>query len=130
VSLAGAALAGAWAALRTPLWLRGRRWTTLLAPPSASTPGAAPARGAVRAARTAVRVLSAVPGSPWRDTCLYRSVAECLVLRRYGAPAVVRIGVRSDDQAAGAIIAHAWVVADPAAEPPPPDRLLPFALRA
>ena len=130
MSLAGAALTGAWAALRTPLWLRGRRWTTLLAPPATARPGAAPARGSVRAARAAVRVLAAVPGSPWRNTCLYRSVAECLVLRRYGAPAVVRIGVRSDDQAAGAIIAHAWVVADPAAEPPPPDRLLPFALRA
>ena len=130
MSLAGAALTGAWAALRTPLWLRGRRWTTLLAPPAQSASGAVAARGAVRAARAGVRALAAVPGSPWRNTCLYRSVAECLALRRYGVPAVVRIGVRSGDDPARPIVAHAWVVADPAAEAPPPDRLQPFALRA
>jgi hypothetical protein len=126
----GAAATGVWAALRAPLWLRGRRWTELLAPPADAASGAAPAPGAERAARGAVRLLAAVPGSPWRNTCLYRSVAECLALRRYGVPAVVRIGVRSAEGAATPIIAHAWVVADPAAEPPPPDRLLPFALRA
>ena len=130
MSLAGAALTGAWAALRTPLWLRGRRWTTLLAPPAHSAPGAVAARGAVRAARAGVRALAAVPGSPWRNTCLYRSVAECLALRRYGIPAVVRIGVRAGEGSETPIVAHAWVVRDPAAEPAPPDRMNPFALRA
>lgn len=130
-SMAGAALTGAWSALRAPLWLRGDRWRELLTPPAQAGPAARPPRGVVRAAVSGVRVLAAVPGSPWKDTCLYRSVAECLALRRYGVPAVVRIGVRPGQGAAETpIVAHAWVVADPATEPPPPDRMNPFSLRA
>ncbi|HYR11118.1 MAG TPA: lasso peptide biosynthesis B2 protein [Longimicrobium sp.] len=128
--LAGAALTGAWSALRVPLWLRGRRWQELLVPPASSTGHPDPPRGVVRASYVGVRVLSAVPGLPWRNTCLYRSVAECLALRRYGVPAVVRIGVRAGQGTETPIVAHAWVVRDPAAEPPPPDRMNPFALRA
>ncbi len=132
MSLPGVAVTGVWAALRVPLWLRGRRWTELLRPPAdAATGPVQPPRGAARAARGAVRALAAVPGSPWRNTCLYRSVAECLALRRYGVPAVVRIGVRAGDRPGDTpILAHAWVVTDPGAEPPPPDRMQPFALRA
>ena len=124
--VAGAALAGLSAGLRAPLWLRGRRWTELLRPPASSRPGAAPARGSVRASRAAIRWLARLPGDTWRNTCLYRSVAECLVLRHYGVPAVVRIGVRPDDEPGAGILAHAWVVADPAAEPEPPDAMHPF----
>jgi hypothetical protein len=130
-TLPGVAATGVWAALRVPLWLRGRRWTELLSPPAGAAPHPLPPRGAARAARGALKVLAAVPGSPWRNTCLYRSVAECLALRRYGVPAVVRIGVRAGDRPGEApILAHAWVVTDPAAEPTPPDRMQPFALRA
>lgn len=128
--LAGAAITGALSALRVPLWLRGRRWQELLVPPPASAAQPDLPRGVVRAARTGVRLLAAVPGLPWRDTCLYNSVAECLALRRYGVPAVVRIGVRAGQGAETPIVAHAWVVRDPAAEPPPPDNMNPFALRA
>jgi Transglutaminase-like superfamily len=129
IRAAGALLTGAWCALRAPLWLRGRRWTELLTPPAGARAGAAPPpRGVVRASRAGVRLLAALPRSPWRNTCLYRSVAECLALRRYGVPAVVRIGVRSGGDEG--ILAHAWVVADPAAEPPPPDQMLPFPVRA
>lgn len=128
--LAGAALTGAWSALRVPLWLRGDRWQELLVPPADAAADPRPPRGVVRAAITGVRVLAAVPGSPWRNTCLYRSVATCLALRRYGVPAVVRIGVRAGEGGETPIVAHAWVVRDPAAEPAPPDRMNPFALRA
>lgn len=128
--LAGAALTGAWSALRVPLWLRGRRWQELLVPPAASGAEARLPRGVIRASRAGVRVLAALPGSPWRNTCLYRSVAECLALRRYGVPAVVRIGVRAGRGDETPIVAHAWVVRDPAAEPAPPDHMNPFALRA
>jgi hypothetical protein len=104
----GAVAAGAWAALRVPLWLRGDRLSALLAPPAAvPSPARGVPRGAVGAAFLALRVLARVPGRAWRFTCLYRSAAECLLLRRYGVPAHVRIGVRSED---GAILAHAWVV--------------------
>jgi hypothetical protein len=75
-----------------------------------------------------VKVLGHVPGLPWKSTCLYRSVAECLVLRRYGVPAVVRIGVKSDP-GSGRILAHAWVVPNPAAEPPAPDAMRAFAIK-
>lgn len=127
--LADAALTGLWAALSVPRWLRGTRLTGLMEPPPGWTPGAAPARGSVRAAYAAVRVLGAVPLLPWRNTCLYRSVAECLVLRRYGVPAVVRIGVKNDN---GPIAAHAWVARadDPSAPPGGPGAHQPLAFRA
>ena len=125
-----AGLTGAWSALRVPLWLRGRRWQELLVPPAAARDPREPPRHVIGAAMYGVKLLAAVPGSPWRDTCLYRSVAECLALRRYGIPAVVRIGVRAGQGAETPIVAHAWVVRDPAAEPAPPDRMNPFALRA
>jgi hypothetical protein len=128
--LAGAALTGAWSALRVPLWLRGRRWQELLVPPAGAHGEPELPRGVIRASRAGIRLLAAVPGSPWRNTCLYRSVAECLALRRYGIPAVVRIGVRAGEGSETPIVAHAWVVRDPAAEPAPPDRMNPFALRA
>ena len=129
IDVARAARAGLWGALRVPGYLAGRRWTELLAPPAAATASRAP-RGTVRIAYLGVRLLAAVPGLPWKYTCLYRSVAECLALRSFGVPAVVRIGVRAGDAGEEAVLAHAWVVADPSAEPPPPDRMLPFALRA
>ena len=130
IALADAALTGLAAGLRVPLWLRGSRWTELLRPPATARSGAAPPRGAVRAAFVTVRLLSRIPGRTWRNTCLYRSVAECLVLRRYGVPAVVRIGVRPDGEPGAGILAHAWVVRDPAAEPEPPDSMRPFPVRA
>ena len=47
---------------------------------------------------------------PWRDSCLYRSVAQCLVLRWYGRAARVALGAgRLDRDAVGA---HAWVEYD------------------
>jgi hypothetical protein len=128
MQMADAALSGLWAALRVPVWLHGRRWTELLHEPPPAEPGARPPRGAVRAALATVKVLGRIPGLPWKSTCLYHSVAECLVLRRYGVPAVVRIGVKSDP-ASGQILAHAWVVPDPAAERPAPDAMQAFSPR-
>ena len=130
IRLLGGALTAAWAAARVPLWLHGRRWTELLQEPPPRPRRAAPPRGTLWTAVTTVRILAAVPGSPWKYTCLYRSVAECLVLRRYGYPAVVRIGVRGERGPNPGIVAHAWVVRDPAAEPEPPDALQPFVIRA
>ena len=103
----GAAAAGAWAALRTPLWLRGARLASLLEPPPPAATARGVPRGAVGVAFRLLRVLAYVPGRAWRFTCLYRSAAECLILRRYGVAAHVRIGVRNEG---GAIVAHAWVV--------------------
>jgi hypothetical protein len=130
VSLLTASAAGVWAALRAPAWLRDRGWTRLMH----ATPGlradAVPAPGAVETAILAIRVLGRVPGGRWRNTCLYRAVAECLVLRGYGVDARLRIGVGTEG---AEVIAHAWVVrgdqpdaaADPAAA-----TLSPLAFRA
>lgn len=113
-------VAGVRAVLRTPGWLRDGRWRTLLEPAAHARHGAEPAPGALRAARLALRVLGRLPGGRWLNTCLYRSVAECLVLREYGVDARLRIGVGTEG---AEVIAHAWVVrgaqadtdADPAA---------------
>ncbi|HEX8393189.1 MAG TPA: lasso peptide biosynthesis B2 protein [Longimicrobium sp.] len=128
MTLVRAAATGVWAALRVPLWLHGRRWTELLRPPEPAGAAVRAPRGAEGAAVRAVAMLGTVPGLPWKNTCLYRSVAQCLALRAFGVPAVVRIGVRSGD-GAGVIAAHAWVVRDPAAEPPAPDAMTAFPLR-
>ena len=135
MGLAGAVCAGAWAALRAPFWLEGPRLAALLRPPADARGEAAAPRGAVGAAMRMVRLLARLPRSPWRNTCLYRSVAECLVLRRYGVPALVRIGVRNDVESGaegGEILAHAWVVR--AGEPDPhgssPGGHVPLVVRA
>ena len=65
-----------------------------------------------------MRVLSHIPFSPWRNTCLYRAVAGCLAVRWLGGAAVVRIGARRDP-ATGEIVAHAWIDGYP--EEPLPD---------
>jgi hypothetical protein len=110
---------GVAAALRAPLWLRGERLTELMEAPAALPAERAVPRGATGSAFLLLRMLGRVPGSPWRSTCLYRSIAECLVLRRHGVPAVLRIGVRNEGPPANAIVAHAWVVRAPADGSPP-----------
>lgn len=122
-----ATMIGLLAALRVPLWVRGRRVEGLVdrrvgAPPAPRGTGE-PAREAefqgvvspgashsLRVARGILRRLARLPLSPWRSTCLYRSVAECLVLRHYGVPAAIRLGVRNESPPHGPIVAHAWVV--------------------
>ena len=102
---------GVAAALSVPLWLRGG--TSRLAD-LVSAPGPLGRRGgdpadALRAAHRTLRVLALTRLPWWRNTCLYRALAECLVLRRYGIPCRVALGVtRPGDTTA--IGAHAWVV--------------------
>lgn len=111
-------LTGAWATLRTPLWLRGARARRLLGPvePAGCRATQRHADRALWATRAALRVLARPPASPWRNTCLYRSVAGCLALRSLGVPARLRLGVRSahgptTDSPASApgVEAHAWI---------------------
>jgi hypothetical protein len=59
-----------------------------------------------------LRVLAKLPGNTWRNTCLYRSVAECLALRRLGMPARLCIGVEEDGDSLDHVAAHAWVEVD------------------
>jgi hypothetical protein len=108
VSLRGA-LDGARAALGLPLRLRKGRLEELLseAPPAASR--LVEVDTALRVGLALLARLARLRTPLWRNTCLYRSILECVLLRRSGRAAVVRIGVRQRDDAAGAIAAHAWV---------------------
>ena len=125
---AAAVAMGAVAALQSPLWLGRGKLLRLIGQPRPSGPidligatHAGRAGQAVRAAHLTLRWLSRAAFPVWRNTCLYRAVAECLVLRHYGIPArlelgVARLGLRGwrlgagDDEAPKRITAHAWVV--------------------
>ena len=103
---------GVWLALTTPVWLRARRIRRLMVEDPRVRASVGSPEPMVRAARVTLARLARIPFSPWRNTCLYRSIAVCRCLRAAGIPALLRIGVRGDDGDAGArdcITAHAWV---------------------
>jgi len=110
---AAAVAAGAVAALQSPLWLGRRKLRRLIGQPGPidliRATHAERAGQAVRAAHGTLRWLSRAAFPLWRNTCLYRAVAECLVLRRYGIPCRLELGVAHQDPR-GRITAHAWVV--------------------
>ncbi len=101
---------GALAAFRSARWIASPRFSDLLTLPAGASavPRAEPV-AALRAARRTLRVLARLPGGHWRTSCLYESVAECLVLRRWGVPAAVCIGVKRGADGKPGIEAHAWV---------------------
>jgi hypothetical protein len=107
-----AAALGVAAAVVAPACTRAAILERLLEPPrridrTPAAPGLT--RTALRASHRALRWLGRLRRlrGPWRNRCLHRSVAACLVLRRLGVPAVLRIGVRI---AGGREVeAHAWV---------------------
>jgi hypothetical protein len=73
---------------------------------SASAMRAAPF--ASHASHSALARLAQIAAPRWLNTCLYRSVAECLALRALALPARVVIGVGTS-ASDGEVIAHAWV---------------------
>ena len=122
-------LPSARAVLATPRYLATGRWRDLLglppggalsgarapgetpetpetpeAPETSEAPKAPPDPDAVA---RAVRLLARIPFSPWRGTCLYRSVAVCLACRFAGVPAVLRVGAAPGSGESP--LAHAWV---------------------
>lgn len=99
------------AALRTPFWLHDRLGQ-LLDGRSPTAVGVADAGDALRFANATLRILARLPPLPYRNTCLYRSVAECLVLLRVGIPCRLQIGVRRNGAAQEELEAHAWVERD------------------
>jgi len=107
----GAYLVGGVVALSLPLWLGGSRLAELVRAPGEGAPRSR--RGnpaaALQAAHRALRVLARTRLPWWRNTCLYRALAECLVLRRYGIACRVELGVTRPGTGT-AIGAHAWVV--------------------
>ena len=112
------------AALRIPFWLGTPRLNELLAEPGHATRLRRDPELAVRAAFLALRLLARLRFPLWRNTCLYRSIAQCLVLRSYGVPCRLRIGVTAPASTgeAARIDAHAWVERLDAGEPLPAPR--------
>jgi hypothetical protein len=103
------------AALRAPGWLSGPRLKMALeAAVDHTEQPVDPDHSlevALRVANGAVRHLART-GTAWKNTCLYRSMAQYLVLRDYGRSAAIRIGVQgapthTDDKE---VTAHSWVV--------------------
>ena len=103
-------------ALTAPLWTGGPRLQSLTGwegPDETGRPGehapVAEAPRAVEAGWVILAALSRIPLSPWKNSCLQRSVVACRCLRSSGEPAVVRIGVRREPGSSASIEAHAWV---------------------
>jgi hypothetical protein len=100
------------AAAAVPFYLGTGRWRALLE--QNETPDVTShtnffgtARHSVAADRI-VRALGRIPLSPWRSTCLYRAIAQCLLFRWTGTAAVLRVGVSAGTHAEDTR-AHAWV---------------------
>ena len=108
---------GVAAALSVPLSLRGSGMTALVKSAGPLEPQQGDPAGAVRVALGALRQLARARLPWWRNTCLYRAVTECIVLRHYGIPCRVELGVTRPGDGS-AIGAHAWVVRGDA-EPAP-----------
>ena len=113
---ARSAFVGVRAALRAPLWVSGERLRSALEAQvdQQSTRVHTDPRivVALKVANGAVRQLARTH-TAWRNTCLYRSAAQYLVLRDFGRPAAIRIGVkdvRHEDE--GEVTAHSWVLHD------------------
>lgn len=113
---AKAAVIGMSAALRAPLWVKGRRLKSALeSQVDAQSKRAHTDPGLVVALRVANGSIHhlARTHTAWRNTCLYRSAAQYLVLRDFGRPAAIRTGVknvRHEDE--GEVAAHSCVVHD------------------
>jgi len=100
---------GVSAAMRAPLWLTGSRFQRLVRGVAGSSQIPPGIESATRASVRTLRVLARIPLLPWRNTCLYRSVAECLVLRSNGIGCRLQLGVSRDVPTGHGIAAHAWV---------------------
>ena len=104
---------GVSAALRAPLWISGDRLRSALNAEVDRSVLPDPNPDVVEALRVAngmVRHLARTR-TAWRNTCLYRSAAQYLVLKEFGRSAAIRIGVKApghkDD---GDVTAHSWVL--------------------
>lgn len=109
------ALVGIGAALRAPAWVSGPKLrSALTADPHDRSPSRDPDPSlevALRVANGAVRHLART-NTAWKNTCLYRSMAQYLVLRDFGKSAAIRIGVQGapEHRDEKDVSAHSWVV--------------------
>jgi Transglutaminase-like superfamily len=98
---------GATTALAVPVHLLGGGIGTLVRDPGPLPPARGDPTDALRAALRMLQLLARARLPWWRNTCLYRAVVECLVLRRYGVRSRVQLGVARPGEGSP-ISAHAW----------------------
>jgi hypothetical protein len=102
---------GVRAAVRSPLWVEGDRFRSALEADVDETISASVDPDlvlALKIANGAIRHLSRTR-TAWKNTCLYRSMAQYLVLRDFGKSAAIRVGVQGPESEAR-IKAHSWVI--------------------
>lgn len=113
---ARSALVGMSAAFRAPLYVSGTRLKAAIEAEVDEESGRAHSDPslvvALRVANGAVRQLARTH-TAWRNTCLYRSAAQYLVLKDFGRPAAIRLGVKhGQHEDEGDVTAHSWVIHD------------------
>lgn len=109
IGSARAAAIGIAAALRAPLWISGARFKSTIGDGPIPVVAGQADPELVRALHVANRMTAQLARTKtlWRNTCLFRSMAQYLVLRAFDRPASIRIGVRN--ASAEYIHAHSWV---------------------
>lgn len=105
----GEVAVGVAAALSLPLYLSGTRLTRLMAEPPATDRVALDSAVALRVGLLCLRAAGRARLPGWRNSCLFRSVLRCRLLRRAGLPAVLKIGAARKDGESGELTMHAWV---------------------
>lgn len=116
MSAARSAFIGVRAALRAPRWISGARLRSALEAEvderSRRVESDPAVVVALRIANGTVRQLARTH-TAWRNTCLYRSAAQYLVLKDFGREAAIRIGVKEvEHEDEGEVAAHSWVLHD------------------
>jgi len=107
---------GATTALAVPVHLLGGGIGTLVRDPGPLPPARGDPTDAHRAALRMLQLLARAGLPWWRNTCLYRAVVECLVLRRYGVRSRVQLGVARPGEGSP-ISAHAWSTRENGGDP-------------
>jgi len=107
---------GATTALAVPVHLLGGGIGTLVRDPGPLPPARGDPTDALRAALRMLQLLARARLPWWRNTCLYRAVVECLVLRRYGIRSRVQLGVARPGDGSP-ISAHAWSTRENGGDP-------------
>ncbi|MGB8600670.1 MAG: lasso peptide biosynthesis B2 protein [Rhizomicrobium sp.] len=100
------ALALAWVLVFAVPFRRTAAWLGQAGAPGSAAAAIAPDQ-LLRARSVCRRAARLAPRVPWRTSCLVQAVAGCLLLRRRGIAATIRLGVKKGD---GALSAHAWLM--------------------
>jgi hypothetical protein len=80
-----------------------------MAEPALSRGALADPDAAIRVSFFCLRILARLRLPLWKNTCLFRSILRCLLLRRAGRAAILRIGATRKEGSTEGLAMHAWV---------------------